>query len=772
MKYFPTPFKAAAFIAFLLFANMLQAQTATVRGFVYDKDSGEPAMFTNVYLKGTTIGASTDVNGYFSITRIAAGSYDLMVTFIGFDTLSAPIVLKNDEILNKKLFITKKAVTLQTFDVSAEKQEAREDVQMSVTKLTPKEIKQIPTVGGEPDLAQYLQILPGVIFTGDQGGQLYIRGGSPIQNKVLLDGMVIYNPFHSIGLFSVFDTDVIRSADIYTGGFSAEYGGRISSVMDITTREGNKKRYGGKIAASPFVSRLMLEGPIKKSKEIGGGNSSFLVSARTSYLESSSKVFYTYVDTNGLPYNFTDLYGKVSFTADNGSKLNLFGFKFTDNVTYRQLAKYNWDSFGTGASFVLVPGNSPVLIDGLFAFSNYDITLKEAELKPRNSSIGGFNAGLNFTYFIAKDEIKYGLEMLGFKTDFNFFNSVGRFIQQVENTTELAAYIRYKKLIGKKLVLEPSFRVQYYASLSETSPEPRLGLKYNITDKVRFKFAGGLYSQNLISATSDRDVVNLFYGFLSGPDNLPSKFDGKEVTSKLQKARHALGGFEFDLPFHFSLNVEGYLKDFNQLTNLNRDKLFQDTPDNAQIADQLKKDFIIETGLAKGIDFLLKYNYRKVSVWAVYSLGYVDRYDGVREYVPHFDRRHNVNLVTTYTFGKNLDWEVNARWNFGSGFPFTKTAGFYEFLNFSNGITTDYTTENGMLEILYGDLNKGRLPYYHRLDLSVKKTISLAKNSSLDIIASVVNTYDRQNIFYFDRVLYQRVDQLPILPSIGATLSF
>ena len=147
----------------------------------------------------------------------------------------------------------------------------------------------MPAVGGEPDLAQYLQVLPGVIFTGDQGGQLYIRGGAPVHNLTLLDGMVIYNPFHSIGFFSVFDTDIIRNADVYTGGMPAEYGGRISSTMDVSIRDGNKNRLAGKIGASTFATKLMLEGPLRNNEK---GSTTFLVSAKHSYLEESSQLFY------------------------------------------------------------------------------------------------------------------------------------------------------------------------------------------------------------------------------------------------------------------------------------------------------------------------------------------------------------------------------------------------------------------------------------------------------------------------------------------------
>ena len=169
---------------------------------------------------------------------------------------------------------------LNAVDVTAEQVEKIETPNVGVQKIDPVAINKLPSVG-EPDLAQYLQVLPGVVFTGDQGGQLYIRGGLPIQNKVLLDGMVIYNPFHSIGLFSVFDNDIMRSADVFSAGFGAEYGGRTSSIMDITTRDGNKKHLSGKVSASTFGAKLTLEGPLQKLKEDGKGSSSFLLSGKT-----------------------------------------------------------------------------------------------------------------------------------------------------------------------------------------------------------------------------------------------------------------------------------------------------------------------------------------------------------------------------------------------------------------------------------------------------------------------------------------------------------
>jgi|688.fasta_scaffold40513_6 hypothetical protein len=762
-------------VFFLCVVGLANAQNGNIRGFLYEKETGEPMIFTGVTIQGTTLGAQTDVNGYFSITRVPAGKFNLLVTYLGYDTLTQEVEVKEGEIVTRKLYMQKSSVKLKDLVISAEKKEAQTEVRTSVTKISPKEIKQVPAVGGDADLAQYLQVLPGVVFTGDQGGQLYIRGGAPIQNKVLLDGAVIYNPFHSIGLFSVFDADIIRNADIYTGGFNAEYGGRISSIMDITTRDGNKKRLAGKVGASPFGAKLMLEGPLKKSKDDDGSSSSFLLSAKNSYLTQTSKLFYTYVDTAGLPFNFNDLYGKVSFNSPNGSKLNLFGFNFNDKVKYRGVSDLLWNSYGGGGNFIVIPGGSPILIKGNFSYSDYKISLEEANNQPRTSKINGFNMGLNFTYFINKNELNYGLEVLGFKTDFSFSNNNIN-VSQTENTTEIAGYFKYKIIAGR-LVIDPGFRMHYYASLNNFSPEPRLGLKYNVNDIFRIKFAGGMYSQNLISANSDRDVVNLFYGFLSGPSNLQSTFrdeDGnvRDVAHKLQKANHFIGGVEIDLGSRITLNVESYLKQFTQLTNINRNKLFDDTGENSSRPDSLKKDYIIETGRARGLDFLLKYDYKKVYVWLVYSLTFVDRWDGSRTYAPHFDRRHNVNLVFSYQFGKGLNWELDVRWNFGSGFPFTRTQGFFENLDFGQGINTTYPTDNGQLGIIYGPLNDSRLPTYHRLDFNLKRKFAIGENGLLEVNMGATNLYNRDNIFYINRVSGEKILQLPLLPSVGATFNF
>ncbi|MEN0048090.1 MAG: carboxypeptidase-like regulatory domain-containing protein [Bacteroidota bacterium] len=756
--------KSLLTLFYTLFSFLLLAQTGTVRGNVFDEETGDPVIYGNVLLEGTTLGTNTDLDGFFSITDVPAGEYKLVVTYIGYDSTSVDVKVRAGGIAYQQIYLKEQSVELATVNISARREQARSDVQVSKLTVTADQIRSLPSTGGVADIAQYLPVLPGIISTGDQGGQLYIRGGSPIQNKILLDGMTIYNPFHSLGFFSVFETETIKSVDVLTGGFNAEYGGRISAIVDIKTREGNKKNYGGNISVNPFQSKVLLEGPIKKLQEAGSGSSSFMLTGKRSYIDRTASTFYNYspIDSTGLPYNFTDIYGKVSFVGGNGSKLNLFGFNFQDNVNFEGIAKLGWLTTGGGANFTLIPPSSKLVIDGTAGFSNYDIELDEFDGNPRQSSITDYFLRLNFTNFGNTTEVQYGFIFNGINTDFIFRNFLGNTIQQRDFTTELAGYLKVKQK-WNRIVLEPSVRFQVYASQALTRIEPRLGFKYNATDYLRFKVAAGMYSQNLVSSVNERDVVNLFVGFLAGPEETIFRPNTREpADNRLQTSNHAIGGFEIDVNNALSLNIEGYFKDFTQLININRAKLSERDP-----------NFATETGQAYGVDFSLRYETPALYLWATYSHGYVNRNDGIQVYPTIFDRRHNINLLASYTFGDDKSWEAGARWNLGSGFPFTLTQGFYSLYNFTEGLETNFLTENADLGILFSqNRNDGRLPYYHRLDVSLKKTIEFSKRSNLEIVASITNLYNRQNIFFFDRVQYDRVDQLPILPSLGLNFSF
>lgn len=745
----------------------------TIKGFVKSDVNGEPLFFVNVVLSGTKYGVSTDESGFFSINQVPAGKYTLKLSTINYTTITKEIEVIDGKTLSFNFLMKSSATSLSGAVIDGSTIDTKSDTRVSTITVSPDDIRRLPQIGGEADFAQFLQVVPGVNFTGDQGGQIYIRGGTPVQNKLTIDGLTIYNPFHTIGLFSVLETEAIRNADVYTGGFNANYGGRVSSIMDITTKDGNLKRHSGQIGANTFSAKAILEGPFKKISENSNVSASYLLTGKYSYLPHSSKALYSYGDNGkaGLPFGYGDVFGKISINAGRGNKVSMFGFGYTDCANFQGVSDIKWNQFGGGMNFTLVPNNSNLKIDGNFGYSSYKVSLLEGNLPPRTSSINGFNFGLDFNSFFDRDKLIYGLEVVGFNTKFNFYNAANRQILQEENTTEFAAYVRYKMNRGK-WVVDPGLRLHYYAALGEFSPEPRLAVKFNAHDRFRIKLSGGMYSQNLIAANSDRDVVNFFYGFLSGSDNLPKTFDGKQVKTKLQKAQHAILGFEFDIVDNLTLNIEGYYKNFQQLSNLNRDKIFEDNAANADKPDRLKKDFIIERGYAAGMDVLLTYKTERLYIWTVYSLTYTKRYDEIDTYFPVFDRRHNMNFVASYRLGKKKNWELSARYNLGSGFPFTQTSGTFEMLDFNGGIQTDYSSANGAITTIYDDLNAGRLPWYHRLDISGKYTWRINENLNLEVNAGVTNAYNRKNVFYIDRLTSKRVNQLPVLPSVGLKFSW
>ena len=230
-----------------LFIMMLStsafSQEGSIRGHVYDSKSGEPVMFANIILEETNIGTNTDENGLFNLVGVPVGEYNLRASFLGFEEALIKVEFKSSKINYYKVDLVEGGINIGVVDISASRQQDRTEVRISKLRVSKKQIKALPSTGGEPDILQYLQVLPGIVSTGDQGGQLYIRGGAPVQNKILLDGLTIYNPFHSIGFFSTFETEIIRNVDVLTGGFNAEHGGRISAIVDITSvRVENIKR--------------------------------------------------------------------------------------------------------------------------------------------------------------------------------------------------------------------------------------------------------------------------------------------------------------------------------------------------------------------------------------------------------------------------------------------------------------------------------------------------------------------------------------------------
>ncbi|MCT4665921.1 MAG: TonB-dependent receptor [Flavobacteriales bacterium] len=751
-----------------------------LKGFVYDKASGESVMFANIVIKEKNRGTTTDENGFYSFRDLEVGAYTIECSFVGYQTVSKKIdIKKGTNTLN--IFLEEDNNVLSQVDVVEKTVDRKTETTVSTIKITPIEIKRMPSIGGQADLAQYLQVLPGVVFTGDQGGQLYIRGGTPVQNLVLLDGMTIYAPFHSIGFTSVFDTEIIKSADVFTAGFGAEYGGRLSSVMDIKTKDGNRKRLAGKLSMNTFGAQLTLQGPLGSTKN-GLAGSSFVLSGKKSYIDQTSKNLYKYAVRDGednIPFAYTDIYGKLSLVMPSGTKASFYGFNFQDEVNYSTQTNFDWDAFGIGSNLIAVIPSSLVVLQLDVAYSSFDMNEVNRELvngqyengPPKTSHIDEFKFNFNVKKNISEEKtLRVGVNVALANTDFFFTRKNLAKFELTDNNTYAGGYLKYKYASGV-WVVEPSVRLSYYTELSEALIEPRMALKYNISDAFRLKASGGLYSQNLLAANNGRQVVNLFNGFASSPVDVPKQFLGENVNSNLQKAWHGVVGAEFDLNENLTIDLEGFTKDFYQLVNINFDKIPASVIGQDFQAYQFK-DFIYEKGNAIGADLSVKYSKPRYNFGLTYSISKVLFENEEIKYHPHFDRRHNLNLTGSYFVDKEKTFSIDGRFNYGSGFPFAQILG-----NNPNGINldppfTDYVKVNGEKISYYDAPDSGRLPSYLRFDLSATKKFQLTKRQKLEINLTVTNILNRNNIFYYDKVNNRRIDQLPIFPSLGVNWSF
>lgn len=744
-------------------------QTGTIKGFVFDNESGEAIILAHVYLENTTIGAISDQNGYYSIGNIPAGNYNLVCQSLGYKQKQLPFDVQSGRVETINFHLEKSKVQIETAIISGRKKARESRIQISQIRLTPNQISRIPTMGISADLAQYIQILPGVVSSGDQGGQIYIRGGSPDQNLVLMDGIPLYNPFHSMGMFSVFDTDLISSANISTGGYPAKYGGRISSVMDIKLKDGNKKHLAGKVAVGLMSSNIALEGPLRFSKK--AEPITFLLSGKYSYLDKTISYLNRAIDKNSVPFTFTDFLAKLTYKGKSGSKISATGFHFNDEVHLSKDQFFGWSNYGIGLQSIILPLYSSGLIKTDINYSKYILQLEELLENNRYSVVEDIKVSMEFMNQFAQHELRMGVQLLGVHTNYQNKNTFGYSLVEKTNSTDLAMFASVL-LNFEKWLIQPGIRFNYYASQGNFIPEPRFGIKYLINNSLRLKAGGGYYSQSLISGKSDRDVVNFFTGFLMDPTRIANDTGAKQLPHNLQTSWQGILGLEWDPSDYLIINLEGFYKYFPQLISLNSHKKFDDRLNHWDIPAVYYEDFITETGEAWGIETLIQYEQKKFFLWLAYSFSISNRFDGLRYFNPHYDRRHNLNVVTSYVFGKDLNWKILCRWNYGSGFPFTPTNALYEKLTLSSTSSWDTRFENGLIGINFGEYNSARLPNYHRLDLTIKYLHNFSERHTMEAIVSITNVYNRDNLFYFSREDYKRINQLPFLPSAGIIWRF
>lgn len=707
-----------------------------VRGTVVDSTNGQPIPSANVVLQGTSMGASTNSAGFYHISSVPGGTYTLVVSQVGFRTKYTPVVVRENQItqVNVELFPT--VIEKEEMLVVAEKPKRVNEANLGVQKISTKEIALVPA-GVEPDIFRALQSSPGVTTTSDVSARYYVRGGGSDQNLVLLNGATVYSPFHTLGIFSVVDPEMVSLLEFHEGGFPPAYGDRLSSVLNIVTRDGNRNRFQETANATLLAGKLAVEGPMP------GG--SFLVTGRKSWFSSIMK---QYLKNQESPFDFYDLSWKLSVSdpsIDANSRFAFHGFLSGDQVANDNVeqADYRVRNRIVGMNWHKIWSNPLYSIVSL-SYSGFDAQLfpNVSSAKARKNNVTDISLDWDFTYlYDSRDEFVFGWQNKILSTSLLLENIYGNQFSFDQHGADVSAYLDYRFYRWDNIGFSIGMRLKFIA-VSEYRPilfEPRGSVTYRITPSVSLKGSFGWYSQEMTTLEDEGELISVFEPWIVTPNYLYSA-----------RAAHFCLGTSIAWTGSLSTEFEGYFKSIANLVDQN-DKKFT----------AKDRDFINVDGESYGFEFLTLYQQGAMYAKVGYALSWAFRIkDGVR-YVPRYDIRHSINALVGLDLGSG--WQTSVTWAIHSGMPFTPISGFYDRIPLDPW-KQPYDATTPVPVTLWSDRNSSRLPAYHRLDLGLTKQFHV-ESALVTCGISVINAYDRKNIFYFNRDTGQEVYMLRILPT-------
>ena len=730
------------FISFLFFTfyNISLTQDfGTLRGLVTDSTSGEALAYGNVFIKELGKGASTDSHGYFLIPHVPADkNFTLILSYVGYKTKTISIKLIKNKITHYDIKLVPSGVELQTIEKLGERVIQKNETDISLQRIAVRDLEALPQ-GVETDIFRSLQYMPGVQSTGDVSARFFVRGGAANQNLVLIDGVTVYNPFHALGLFSVIDPDMINNIEFYKGGFGADLGGRLSSVTKIITKDGNKNNYSAKASASLLSGKLLLEGPLP--------HGSFIFTGRKSY---SNQIIKKFLNEQNVPVDFYDFFFKANYTNPDfvqGAKFTVNGFFSGDNIKNNDptVEDFKWSNNIFGFKWFQVGDNRLFYELGVSASEfKGDVIPKYSNVRKTNNKVEDVTLMMDITYmFESKDELGLGFHVKHVKTDLYIENDRAVPSSLNESGANITFYSKYKFLRFDWLGIDAGVRVNL-TNLSRNANaaifEPRLNFNLSIIPQLSLKGAWGIYQQEMATFSDENSVINIFEPWIISPDYIgPSK------------STQYIMGLEAKVVPSTSLTVEGYYKISKDIPYINDQKTFVSDP-----------DFIGGDGESYGIETSLKIFPQPINFTASYTLAYAYKEINGLLYYPRYDIRHSVNLILNVNLGNG--WSAGSVWTYNSGLPFTQVLGYYDKYYFQD-IFAPWNELDPRFPYRYiGVQNLGRLPDYHRLDLTLSKKFKFDV-ANVDIDLSVINVYNRKNIFYFKRDNGERVNMLPILPT-------
>ena len=737
----------------LLPAAILLAQdNSTISGFVREDETGEPVAYANVFIKDSDLGTASNVDGYYVITNVHSGNLKITVSIIGYEMVTQEINVQENQNLRLNFRMERTVLEGQTVDVFGEAQKMRQLVEPSRVTLDLRTLEIAPAFV-EPDLFRTVQMLPGVQTLNDFSSALYVRGSTPDQNLIMMDGITIYNPYHLGGIFSTFNTDAIKEADFHAGGFPARYGGRMGAILNVINREGNTEEFQGNANISLVSSKALLEGPIPN---ILGMKGSWMVAGRRTYFDQIiNAILWAQGNKEDFkfPYYFYDYQVKVNIDLNPDHRLtysrfygdDVLGISFTErDESYDVLSDYYED---TRFTFEIdwPWGNhtnnltwrwliSPKLVARTFVANSryrfhFDMAFMEEGDWEMGSQNGNYRDQFTFDFYdivddrtietelswygINNHQLMSGLQVkqvdfdLGMEFEYSNLDTTIYLnpLDMKDKTVETSIFIQDKWDVTSKLAMQLGIRVMDYSLHDNVYVDPRFGIKYLLRQDLSLKLSLGRYHQFLTIANPEDETLRIIDFWLGIPADHQATY-----------ADHAILGVEYLSENNWLFRVETYYKHFENLITLKQGELFQEEEEELRFTPF--NEFYDTRAYSYGLELLFKKTAGRLRGWVGYTIAVTKKHiDKFGWYYPKYDRTHTVNVVGDVGIFKNIHFSTALQ--VSSGQPFTPPLGRYEHWTAQHDpyLPSWYGNEN----FLVGKKNSERLPLYFRLDISLKQ---------------------------------------------------
>ena len=708
----------------IIFSTLAIAQPSRINGFITDGETGEVLIGANVFLLETGQGMATDRNGYYVLDDVNPGDYTFVVSYLGYQEYRKKLTFQEAEVINLNVPLMPMVLEIEEVVVEGEKIQRRVNIQPGKVNLNPRQIKAYPALA-EPDIFRAIQALPGVLTSSEFSTGLIIRGGNTDQNLILLDGITVYNPSHLGGVFSNFIVDAVKEAELIKGGYNAEYGGRLSAVLNVISREGNRKKFDASANISLLSAQTTMEGPFY--------NGAWLLAMRRTYIDKALELANDLNLTDAkVPYYFYDIQGHVFSDLSAKDRISVSFYGGLDDFYFDDLgfnARWGNETFSLAYRKLF----SDLLIGNFLVASSQFKTLfglgGESGLINDNV-IGDQTMSANFTYFRNSDNtLKFGFQAK--KLGFDYISSFGDTTLYSINRSpyEMGIYLKTKLSIGERFILEPGVRLNTYTDQTDIFfPDLRLGIKYLITDDRYINFALGNYHQFIQTVQDDFNPTIL--DFWVAIDSSVAAGGSQQIVL----------GYEEYIGGNYKIQIEGYYKNLqNMLTFVETRASTDEQLNNEKVSDT----FAPSDGNAYGLEVFTQKMMGRLTGWVAYTYSISRKSLDNRTYFTNWDRRHALNVIGNFSI--NEKWDFNWKWTYQSGQAFTPILGYFlEDLDYgvSGAGIINFRT-------IPGTRNSGRYPPFHRLDLSVIRHIRTKRFEKMDFYFQIINAYNRENIFRY-----------------------